>query len=405
MVPGSKSYTHRMLVASALSDGICDIGNVLESEDTALTQGALAQLGIVFEKQNGRLLVHGTGGRFDAANRSLYLGNSGTSMRFVTALAALGHGTYTLDGSARMQKRPIGDLVDGLQQIGVRAHAVNHDGCPPIEVAGGNVRGGSISLDCSISSQFLSALLMIAPCTQNGIDITITRGPVSRPYIDMTIDIMNRFGIKVFREGYRHVKVDGGQTYRHGTYEVEPDCSQAGYFWAAAAITGVAVTVKGTSRQSLQGDVHLTDVFEKMGCRVSEDAEGITVCGSRLTGVDVDMADMPDMVPTLALVAAFAEGATVMRHIAHLRAKESDRLAAVATELSKMGIRAQISADDLIITGGTPHGAQIETYNDHRIAMSFALAGLRVPGVVIADSGCVKKSFPEFWNVFNTLYK
>jgi 3-phosphoshikimate 1-carboxyvinyltransferase len=219
----------------------------------------------------------------------------------------------------------------------------------------------------------------------------------------MTVDIMQRFGLNVGREGYTRFAVPGGQTYRAGDYTVAPDASQAGYFWGAAAITGGSVTVEGVTRDSRQGDVGLSRVFERMGCRVDDGADGITVTGGDLRAVTVDMADMPDMVPTLAVVAAFAEGITIIENVAHLKAKESDRLASTCAELNKMGIEAVAEPDRLLITGGTPHGATIATYDDHRIAMSFAMAGLVIPGINIMDPGCVEKSFPNFWQVWDTL--
>jgi 3-phosphoshikimate 1-carboxyvinyltransferase len=326
-------------------------------------------------------------------------------MRLLAAVAALGQGVCVLTGSPRMQKRPIQDLLLGLNQMGVGARSVNADGCPPIEVTGGGLKGGRVTIDCRISSQYLSALLMIAPFAKETVTITVSGGLVSRPYVDMTIAVMEGFGTTVQRNGYERFVVTGGQAYRAGNHAVEPDCSQAGYFWAAAAISGVGVTVAGTSKTSLQGDVRFTECLAAMGCRVLEDSDGIKVTGGPLTGVIVDMADMPDMVPTLAVVAAFARGTTVIENVAHLRAKESDRLGAVAAELTKMGIEADCVGSGLRIVGGHPQGAAIDTYNDHRIAMSFALAGLKVPGIKIKDETCVKKSFPNFWEVFNSLYR
>ena len=236
-------------------------------------------------------------------------------------------------------------------------------------------------------------------------NIHVSHGPVSRPYIDMTIDILRLFGIRVDREGYTRFDVAGGQTYRAGSYTVEPDASQAGYFWGAAAITGGSVTVNGVSESSSQGDVGLAKEFERMGCRVDYGIEGITVTGGELHAVTVDMADMPDMVPTLAVVAAHAQGTTVIENVAHLKAKESDRLASTCAELKKLGIAAVAENDRLLVTGGTPQGAEIETYDDHRIAMSFAMAGLMTPGVKIRDPQCVEKSFPTFWEVWKALYR
>lgn len=403
-VPGSKSYTHRILVAAALSDGTCRIENGLRSEDTLLTLKALRQMGTRIDEQHDRFLVYGRAGALDASSRPVFLGNSGTSMRLLTAVAALGKGTYRLTGSRRMQQRPIQDLLDGMTQINVAVHSVHQNGCPPVTVSGGKVVGGKIRLNCSRSSQFLSALLLIAPYTENGLDIVVTHGPVSKPYIDMTVAVMERLGVSVQREDYRHFKIPAGKIYRAGTYNVEPDASQAGYFWAAAAINSAAITVKGILKNSRQGDVRFAEILQTMGCEVTDKMDGIRVAGGPLHAIEADMGDMPDMVPTLAVVAAFASGTTIIRNVAHLRSKESDRLTAVVTELGKMGIAAHATDTDLMITGGNPCGARIDTYNDHRIAMSFALAGLKIPHMVINDEACVEKSFPEFWQVLKSLY-
>jgi 3-phosphoshikimate 1-carboxyvinyltransferase len=394
-----------MLIAAALSTGVCEVRNPLISEDTLITWRCLSEMGIAIEEMPDHLRIQGTSGRLRSTEHPVDLGNSGTSMRLMAAVAALGQGVCILTGSQRMQKRPIQDLLVGLNQMGIGARSVNADGCPPIEVTGGGLKGGSVTIDCRISSQYLSALLMIAPFAKETVTITVSGGLVSRPYVDMTIAVMEAFGITVDRHGYERFFVPGGQTYRAGNHEVEPDCSQAGYFWAAAAICGAGVTVAGTSKTSLQGDIRFAECLAAMGCRVAADSDGIKVTGGPLTGVIVDMADMPDMVPTLAVVAAFARGTTVIENVAHLKAKESDRLGAVAAELTKMGIEADCTDSGLRIVGGHPQGTAIDTYNDHRIAMSFALAGLKVPGIKIEDETCVKKSFPNFWEVFNSLYR
>ena len=404
-VPGSKSYTHRILIAASLSDGICSISNPLKSEDTILTKKALQKMGVKIEDHENRFLVHGTSGRLRAYTDHIHLENSGTSMRLLTSVAALGRGEYILTGSVRMQQRPIKDLLDALNQIGIDALSFENNGCPPVKIKGGNIPGGNVSINCNISSQFLSSVLLIAPYTINGLDITVAKGPVSKPYIDMTVDIINMFGVSVDRTDYSSFRIKGSQKYKSGDYSVEPDCSQASYFWAAAAVTGKTVKVKGISTDSTQGDVRFVKILEKMGCNVSYENDGIAVSGGKLSAVEVDMADMPDIVPTLAVVAAFAKGVTVIKNVAHLKNKESDRLEAVAAELLKMGINAYSNDSGLVITGGIPKGAAIDTYNDHRIAMSFAVAGLMVPDMHIKNETCVEKSFPDYWDVFNGLYE
>jgi len=405
-VPGSKSLTHRILIASALSNGMCSIENALVSEDTVLTMKALRQMGIRIEEKPGeRLIVYGGSGDLRPSMEPIYLGNSGTSIRLLTAVAALGKDTYTLLGNDRMAERPIQALVDALGQIGVQARSINSNGCPPVEVNGKNLSGTTVAINCRASSQYLTGLLMIASCTARGLEIKVTQGPVSRPYVDMTIDVMSKFGIAVDRQGYERFQVAGKQAYRAGSYEVEADGSQAGYFWAAAAICRNTVKVKGVIKDSSQGDVNFSKILGSMGCAIKNELDGITVSGGdRLRAVEIDMGDMPDMVPTLAVVAAFAEGTTVIKNVSHLKTKESDRLTSVVNELIKMGINARCSNDELMVTGGHPRGTEIETYGDHRIAMSFAVAGLAAPGTIIRDEHCVEKSFPNFWEVFVGMY-
>jgi 3-phosphoshikimate 1-carboxyvinyltransferase len=403
-VPGSKSYTHRLLIAAALSNGKCQIENILRSEDTLLTLGALKQMGIQVDDFGDVIEVNGLGGTFKPCPEPIYLANSGTSMRLLTGITALGQGTYTLTGTKRMGERPIGDLLNGLSQIGIRADSVNNNNCPPVQINGENITGATIDLRCHISSQYLSSLLLMAPCLKDGLEINITKGPVSKPYIDMTVDILRQLGIELTSKGHTHYHIPGGQTYQAGRYTVESDCSQASYFWGAAAVTGASIKVNGVTKESRQGDVRFSEVLEQMGCTVQHDADGIIVTGGQLSAVEVDMSNMPDVVPTLAVVAAFAKGTTRITNVAHLKEKESDRLGCVAAELNKMGVQAVAGDSGLEITGGKPHGAEIKTYDDHRMAMSFSIAGLVVPGVAIQDEECVGKSFPNFWDVFKGLY-
>ena len=404
-VPGSKSFTHRVLIAAALAAGRSFIDGALFSRDTELTAKALTQMGaeIVADAEKFSFSVTGTSGCLQAADKDIFLENSGTSMRLLAAIAALGQGDYIFDGSPRMRQRPIAELLTALTQLKVPAFSLQGNGCPPIRISGGRVARGPVEIDCGISSQYLSGLLLMAPLTRDGLEIKVIKGPVSRPYVDLTLTVLEQFGIEVRHQGYTDFRVAGGQVYQPGNYRVEPDCSQAGYFWAAAAITGSEIKVLGINQNSDQGDLGFIYVLEKMGCHLDFAVDGITVTGGPLKALEIDMGDMPDLVPTLALVAAFAEGTTLMTNVAHLRAKESDRLAAVANELTKMGIKAECGPDSIAVTGGQPAGARIKTYDDHRIAMSFALAGLRTPGVIIEDEACVAKSFPDFWSVFHSL--
>ncbi len=403
-LPGSKSYTHRALMAAALATGESVLTNALTAEDTELTARALAQLGAGLDWQGTTIRVTGRGGRWQPVSDPIYLGNSGTSMRFLTALVALGEGEYLLTGTERLCQRPLGELLDALGQVGVRAISENGDDCPPVRVTGG-LTGGRAQLSGGTSSQYLSALLFIGPLAAKGIEIEITGDLVSKPYVDLTLEVLGDFGISYYREGYRHFQLPGGQCYLPQNYEIEADASSASYFWAAAALTGGRVTITNLSLESSQGDAAFPRVLERLGCTVSEDPQGLTLQGGPMQGITVDMATMPDLVPTLAVLAAFARGQTVITGVAHLRHKESDRLAAVAAELTKLGIEARETGDGLVIRGGEPRGAAIATYNDHRIAMSFAVAGLRAPGMAIIDPDCVAKSFPNFWEFFEKLYQ
>ncbi len=403
-VPGSKSYTHRVLVAAALACGQSEIKNPLVSDDTLFTLGGLEKMGVVCRRRPERIIVQGISGRPEGCRQEIYLGNSGTSMRLLIAFAALAPGGCILTGNRRMCQRPVGPLLRVLKRTGVVAEALERPGCPPVKVKGPLRRAGHLTVDCSVSSQYLSALLLIAPCLEGETTIEVSRGPVSRPYIDLTLEVMEIFGIRVIRKGYTWFKVEGGQVYSPGTYRVPPDMSQAGYFWAAAAVAGNRVTVDGAGQATGQGDLRLADLLVRMGCRKTATAGAVSISGGPLRAIQADMGDLPDVVPTLAVVAAFARGTTRLNNVGHLKAKESDRLAAVTNGLSRMGIETRSDGSFLEIIGGSPGPALIDTCGDHRLAMSFAVAGLKVPGIKIDDPECVSKSFPGFWQVFQELY-
>jgi 3-phosphoshikimate 1-carboxyvinyltransferase len=402
-LPGSKSYTHRALIAAALAPGESVLANVLKAEDTELTARALAKLGAGIDWQGQTVQVRGTGGRFDPVYEPIFLGNSGTSMRFLTAVAALGQWTYRLTGTPRLCERPMGELLEALKSLGVQVTSEKGDNCPPVTVQGGGFQGGKTSLSGAVSSQYLSALLLIGPLAPLGVEIDITGELVSRPYVDITLAVLGAFGITYSREAYRRFVLPGGQSYHSREYNIEADASSASYFWAAAALTGGRVTIANLDLESVQGDIDFLSVLARMGCHLNSSPAGLTVEGGPLKGIQMNMSAMPDLVPTLGVLAAFAEGETLVTGVAHLRHKESNRLAAVVAELRKMGITAEETPNGLRIVGGEPHGAEIDTYNDHRIAMSFAVAGLKAKGVVIRDPDCVAKSFPDFWEYFEKL--
>jgi 3-phosphoshikimate 1-carboxyvinyltransferase len=361
----------------------------------------LGRLGIRCEpRDNGKIInVSGMDGQIPALEADLFCANSGTTIRFLTALAALGHGRFRLDGVERMRARPIADLLDGLNQLGCHAQSENGNGCPPVILHANGLRGGNASLRGNISSQFLSAILMAAPAAVAPVQIAIVGRLVSQPYVRMTMTVMRAFGVSVEASAdLRHFATDAPQRYVACEYSIEPDASAASYFWAAAAITGGEVTVSGLLRDSLQGDVAFVDCLQKMGCELRQDADGITVIGRSLRGIDVDMNAISDTVQTLAVVALIAEGPTIIRKVGHIRHKETDRITALATELRKLGARVEEAYDGLTIEPGMPKAVSIDTYNDHRMAMSFALAGLRIPGIRINDPQCVGKTYPAFFD-------
>jgi len=403
-IPGSKSYTHRALILSSLAGGESVLIHALRCEDTERTAQALLKFGveIFWEREDVRVL--GTGGKYKAADEKIDVGNSGTSMRFLTALAALKKGITLLDGNERMRKRPIGDLLNGLEELGVRAYSQKGNDCPPVIVESHGLKGGNVRIKGEESSQFLSGLLMVGPYAQRDVNVQVAGSIASKPYVDITLDVMSAFGVEIRNQGYRSFFIPAGQRYLSQKYRIEGDVSNASYFFSAAAVCRGRVEVKNLNPATIQGDIGFLDILERMGCRVTRGGDWIEVRGGELHGIEIDMNEMPDLVPTLAATAAFALGKTVIQNIRHLRLKESDRIHALAVELSKTGIRAHEREDGLEIEGGKPHGAEIETYDDHRMAMSFAIAGLAVPGIKIKGERCVDKSFPEFWETLRKLY-
>jgi len=402
-VPGSKSYTHRALVVSSLADGESILMNASRCEDTEITAQALIKFGVKVLWESDRIRVAGRGGKFKGTDERIDVGNSGSSMRFLTALAALKKGVTLLDGSERMRKRPIEELLNGLGNLGVKAYSQKGDGCPPVIVESQGLRGGQAMIRGKESSQFLSSLLMVAPYAQGDVRIETTGPLASKPYVDITSDVMSAFGVQIENQGYDSFLVKAGQRYLPNEYRIEGDASSASYFFSAAAICRGKVKVRNLNPNSLQGDIGFPGVLERMGCRVTRGKDWVEVQGRKLHGIEMDMNAMPDLVPTLAVTAAFVSDKTVIQNIGHLRFKESDRIHAVTAELGKMGIRSKSGEDWLEVEGGKPHGAEIETYDDHRLAMSFAVAGLATPGMKIRGEECVNKSFPGFWEELKKL--
>ncbi len=411
-VPGSKSITNRALILGGLNsktDFI--IRGALHSEDTGVMIRGLRELGFHIWSDEDRAEggLHVSSEEADdivpANGAELFVANSGTTMRFLTALVTLGRGRFRLDGSARMRERPIEYLLAALRQLGAKAYSERGNNCPPVIVDANGLRGGHARLPGDISSQFLSALLMVAPFAREPVCIEVEGPLVSWPYVSMTIDMMQRMQIPVTVESGSCFQVSKPHYFAWGGISVEPDASAASYFFGAAAITGGKVQVPDLLSNSIQGDIRFVDLLESMGCHVTRGNRSTTVVGGPLHGIDEDMNDISDCVMTLAAVACFADGPTTIRNVAHIRHKETDRLTALANELRKVGAEVDEFPDGHKITPRPLHGAEIETYNDHRMAMSMSLIGLKVPGIVIRNPGCVAKTYPQFFDDLESLRK
>ncbi len=402
--PGSKSLTNRALVAAALAEGDSKLIGALDSEDTRVMIEALRRLGIKLEISDcgETIRLTGCGGVIPTHAADLFIENSGTTIRFLTALVALGHGLFRLDGTPRMRERPIDDLLAGLNQLHVDAQSERGNGCPPVVIRAAGLPGGRATVRGNVSSQFLSGLLLAAPYANQPVELIVDGTLVSQPYVRMTLAVMRAFGVAIDKGDLSRFVIPASR-YQGAEYAIEPDASAASYFFGAAAVTGGRITVLGLGRDSLQGDIAFCDCLARMGCRVEYGASEITVTGGALRGIDADMNAISDTVQTLAVVALFAQGPTTIRNVGHIRHKETDRIDALAVELRKLGAVVQESADGLTIHPGSLRPAEIATYNDHRMAMSFALAGLRTSGVVIQNPRCTEKTYPRFFSDLESL--
>ena len=406
-VPGSKSYTNRALLVAALARGASTLTGALFSDDTHYMCNALQNLGVEIDADEKRAMfdVSGNGGDIPVSSAELYIGNSGTTSRSLTAYVSLGRGRFVIDGDEPMRHgRPISDLLDALTQIGVSARSQYDNGHLPVIVEANGLEGGKTRLDVSKSSQFLTALLLIAPCAKNDVEIEVV-GDREMPYIDITLAVMEAFGVQVVSEGYKYFRIEGGQRYQPRVYNIEPDASNASYFFAAAALTGGRVTVQHLHLDSMQGDVQFVRILEQMGCQVGVSDIGITVTGPRqLKGVDVDMRGISDTALTLAAIAPFADSKVTIRNIEHTRWQETDRIHAMVAELRRLGVPVIEHQDGLEISPSSITPAAIDTYEDHRMAMAFSLVGLKASGIRINDPDCVSKTFPNYFEVLQGLY-
>nr|UAJ49739.1 5-enolpyruvylshikimate-3 phosphate synthase [Amaranthus palmeri] len=425
-LPGSKSLSNRILLLAALSEGTTVVDNLLYSDDILYMLDALRTLGLKVEDDSTakRAVVEGCGGLFPVGKDGkeeiqLFLGNAGTAMRPLTAAVAVagGNSSYVLDGVPRMRERPIGDLVAGLKQLGSDVDCFLGTNCPPVRVnAKGGLPGGKVKLSGSVSSQYLTALLMATPLGLGDVEIEIVDKLISVPYVEMTIKLMERFGVSVeHSDSWDRFYIRGGQKYKSpGKAYVEGDASSASYFLAGAAVTGGTVTVKGCGTSSLQGDVKFAEVLEKMGCKVTWTENSVTVTGpprdssgrKHLRAIDVNMNKMPDVAMTLAVVALYADGPTAIRDVASWRVKETERMIAICTELRKLGATVEEGSDYCVITPPEKlNPTAIETYDDHRMAMAFSLAACADVPVTILDPGCTRKTFPDYFDVLEKFAK
>ena len=402
-VPGSKSLTNRALIVAALADGPSTLTGALDSDDTRVMIDSLQKLAVKVEHDpiTATIRIGGGFGRKRQTEADLFIANSGTSLRFLTAMVATSRGgiVYRLDGNARMRQRPVADLIQALNGLGSSAKSDLGTGCPPITVTADGLDGGFAVVKGDTSSQFLSGLLMALPYARELTTVEVEGVLVSQPYVQMTLEVMEAFGVRIGNGKFRRFNVQPAQ-YAGRKYAIEPDASAASYFFAAAAITGGTITVEGLHSKSIQGDLKFVDILEHMGCQVERGKDSTTVTGpTSLRGVDVDMNAISDTVMTLGVTAVFAQGLTRIRNVGHIRHKETDRIVALAAELRKLGATVDEQSDGLIIFP-PKHvaSARISTYDDHRMAMSFALAGLKADGVTIVDPGCVSKTYPGFWD-------
>lgn len=409
-LPGSKSISNRTLLLAALADGDSEVRGLLDSDDTQRMLEALDALGIRLQQSAvaGEFLVHGCSGAFPQKQANLFLGNAGTAFRPLTAALALSHGHYQLSGVPRMHERPIGDLVDALRQIGADISYLGQDGFPPLQIKPAEIRaGGQVSIRGNVSSQFLTALLMAAPLTQADTSIHVIGELISKPYIEITLNLMQQFGVHVSRDSWQSFHIDGGQHYRSpGIVNVEGDASSASYFLAAGAIGGGPVRVEGVGKSSIQGDVRFVETLAQMGASIVMGDNWIEVSASgKLRAVDVDLNHIPDAAMTIAIAALFADGITTIRNVASWRVKETDRLTAMATELRKVGAIVEEGADFLRITPPEKliPDAVIDTYDDHRMAMCFSLVALGGVPIRINDPKCVGKTFPDYFQVLKQI--
>ena len=407
-LPGSKSLSNRALLLAALAPGQTTLLNLLRSEDTQRMVEALTQLGVSLTMNDdwSRCVVSGHDGLFQAPNEhKFFLGNAGTAIRPLTSILAMMQGNFIVDGDQYMRERPINHLVEALKQLGASIEYLGEENCPPLRVIGGSIRGGKVDIKGDISSQYLTSLLLALPLAPKDSEVSVIGEQVSKPYLDLTLDIMSKFGVNARHENHQYFTIPGGQSYQSpGTYLIEGDASSASYFFAAAAIAGGTVRVNGIGSNSVQGDIEFLDAIEAMGAVVSRQSDSVEVSGGALKGIDMDLNHIPDAAMTIAAMALFAEGTTIIRNIYNWRVKETDRMFAMATELRKLGATVEAGHDYIVIEPPEKiQSASIDTYGDHRIAMCFSLASLSDAEITINNPEVTAKTFPDYFDVFASI--
>ncbi len=407
-LPGSKSLSNRALLLAALAPGQTTLLNLLRSEDTQRMVEALTQLGVSLTMNDdwSRCVVSGHDGLFQAPNEhKFFLGNAGTAIRPLTSILAMMQGNFIVDGDQYMRERPINHLVEALKQLGASIEYLGEENCPPLRVIGGSIRGGKVEIKGDISSQYLTSLLLALPLAPKDSEVSVIGEQVSKPYLDLTLDIMSKFGVNARHENHQYFTIPGGQSYQSpGTYLIEGDASSASYFFAAAAIAGGTVRVNGIGSNSVQGDIEFLDAIEAMGAVVSRQSDSVEVSGGALKGIDMDLNHIPDAAMTIAAMALFAEGTTIIRNIYNWRVKETDRMFAMATELRKLGATVEAGHDYIVIEPPEKiQSASIDTYGDHRIAMCFSLASLSDAEITINNPEVTAKTFPDYFDAFASI--
>ena len=404
--PPSKAHTLRALIIGSLAKGTTVIKNPLLGQDQLNVINCLKKLGVKIDVASNKITVEGSGGIYKPIENRLDVGESGVGMNFLAAAANLSDKPVVITGSARLTERPIDEVINGMRQLGCKIDYLDKEGFPPVKIHGGGIRGGKAAIKGAKTSQYFSAITISSPYAESEVTLKCTDEMTEKPYFDISLQMMSEFGIDAVNKNYKQIIIPSGKKYSAREMTIEGDYSSASFFFLAAAICKSKVTIRGLRGDTRQGDKVFLNLIEKMGCKVSETEDKICVQGQELTAIEQDMSNIPDLVPPMAIAAAFAKGRSRLTNIGHLRLKECDRLAVIASELNKMGVSAECRQDSLIIEGTKQaHGAKIDPHNDHRIAMSFAAAGLAVGGQIIENENCVAKSFPDFWERFEVFYK